>query len=200
VRKYAVASHAVLSEHFFTYKEIFHDCSPLREKITNSIHFGFNQTVIDDFLVQLGSLIDNLEKIYTQHHEGTAVKFGKKHSVAKENPKATKMPKAIDVFEFDPDCDTDSVKHIMAEVEYHIMQHNKDEQLQQLLQVDNTTPSDVLQPDVVVEGDRKPAAIPLTKVVDRHEIKSQPDMVEEGTAVTLQEIMTFFGIQIYFML
>ncbi len=198
--KYAVAIHSVLWAHFFTYKDVFHNRTPLREKITNSIHFGFNQAVIDDILVQLGSLIDNLEIIYTQHRKCTAVKFGNKCSVAKENPKATKMPKAIDVFEFDPDCDTDSVKHIMAEVEYHIMQHNKDEQLQQLLQVDNTTPSDVLQPDVVVEGDRKPAAIPLTKVVDRHEIKSQPDMVEEGTAVTLQEIMSFFGIQINFML
>jgi hypothetical protein len=72
------------------------------------------------------------------------VKFGKKHNVAKENHKATKMPKATDVFAFDPDCDTDSVKRIMAEVEYHIMQQNKDEELYQLLQVDSTTPSDVL--------------------------------------------------------
>jgi hypothetical protein len=128
-------------------------------------HFAFDQTVIDDFRVKLGSLIDNLEKIYTQHREGTAVKFGKKRSVAKENPKATKMPKATDVFEFDPDCDTDSVKHIMAEVEYHIMQQNKDNQLHQLLQVDNTTPSDVLQPDVIEEEDRKPTLSKQRKIL-----------------------------------
>jgi hypothetical protein len=159
----------------------FHDRPPLREKITNSIHFAFDQTVIDDFRLQLGSLIDNLEIIYTQHRKCTAVKFGNKCSVAKENPKATKMPKATDVFEFDPDCDTDSVKHMMAEVEYHIMQQNKDDQLHQLhqlLQVDNTTPSDVLQPDVIEEEDRKPAAIPLAKVVDKDDIESQPDVVD----------------------
>jgi len=75
------------------------------------------------------------------------------------------MPKATDVFEFDPDCDTDSVKHIMAEVEYHIMQQNKDNQLHQLLQVDNTTPSDVLQPDVIEEEDRKPTLSKQRKIL-----------------------------------
>jgi hypothetical protein len=148
VCKYAVAIHSVLWAHFFTYKDVFHNRTPLREKITNSIHFAFDQTVIDDFQVKLGSLIDNLEKIYTQHHEGTAV-----------------MPKATDVFEFDPDCDTDSVKHIMAEVEYHIMQQNKDNQLHQLLQMDNTTPSDVLQPDVIEEEDRKPTLSKQRKIL-----------------------------------
>jgi hypothetical protein len=88
------------------------------------------------------------------------------------------MPKGTDVFEFDPDCDTNSVKHIMAEVEYHIMQQNKDEELHQLLQVDKTTPIDVLQPNVIEEEDRKSAAIPVTKVVDKDAIESQPDVVD----------------------
>jgi hypothetical protein len=88
------------------------------------------------------------------------------------------MPKATDVFEFDPDCVTNSVKHIMAEVEYHIMQQNKDEELHQLLQVDKTTPIDVLQPNVIEEEDRKSAAIPVTKVVDKDAIESQPDVVD----------------------
>ncbi len=176
--KYAVDIHSVLLGNFFTYSDVYHNRSPLRQKVTDSIHFAFDQTVIDDFRVQLGSLIDNLHKIYTRHREGTDVKFGKKRSVAKENNKATKMPQATDIFDYATDCETDSVKDIMAEVEYHIMQQNEDEELHKLLQVDHTLPIDVLQSDVTEEGDKKPAAIPVTKVMEKDAIESQTDVVD----------------------
>ena len=176
--KYAVDIHSVLLGNFFTYSDVYHNRSPLRQKVTDSIHFAFDQTVIDDFRVQLGSLIDNLHKIYTRHREGTDVKFGKKRSVAKENNKATKMPQATDIFDYATDCETDSVKDIMAEVEYHIMQQNEDEELHKLLQVDHTLPIDALQPDVTEEGDKKPAAIPVTKVMEKDAIESHPDVVD----------------------
>jgi len=178
VCKYAVDIHSVLLGNFFTYSDVYHNRSPLRQKVTDSIHFAFDQTVIDDFRVQLGSLIDNLHKIYTRHREGTDVKFGKKRSVSKEINKATKMPQATDIFDYATDCETDSVKDIMAEVEYHIMQQNEDEELHKLLQVDHTLPIDVLQSDVTEEGDKKPAAIPVTKVMEKDAIESHPNVVD----------------------
>jgi hypothetical protein len=90
VCRYAAGLHKIKDE-LFTFKDIYASQSPLLEKITLNSNFQFDQVVVDEFRLQLGTLVDNLSSVY--HHGKLPKRTKRKDSTKKQRATKGKIKK-----------------------------------------------------------------------------------------------------------
>jgi hypothetical protein len=86
VCRYAAGLHKIRDE-IFTFADIYETQSPLLQKVTLNPNFQFNQAVVNEFRLQLGTLLDNLSSVYLN---GKVPKRRNRKSASKK-PRTTKV-------------------------------------------------------------------------------------------------------------